>query len=727
MTGIQTSPQPLRHPWLDRLTTDPAKAVDSLLRGVAHLPGLQRASPSEALMALTGNLPSDAPEWALLDHALCAWLKARRVATDGLLGRPGGMERFIRETGEGFRAAWRLKLSECCAWIHDELLDLLRWANGFSVDPTFDLGRAVLTAGAHVQRGDEFRIPWFRICEEAATPRLRHRLDAAMLGLTNDSRRQTGGPSRDVIVGLARWASRLPKDDRAKGDVVREWRALKAAFPRQPGFWRQQWEAILEDSRIEPHPFTDWLKNADPALKAPKAGQPRRAPMLPKNIKGTIGEMETEYHEQGLTEPLWVRMKLLLDQIECYAYVTGESYYLVTSCTRIADTILSSAPGHALTLTRRALLWAPSDGHAWSVRANALDHLGQPDLATTVLWEAVRRVPSNAVLHNGIALTWIGRGGFAEAEALLRKATVLGPRGEASFVELARLLWMTGRAEAALEVLRSFMDREGAGSVALYMLGCLLVAEGQGAEAADTLRQYRRSYSNDRCATTLERLIAARAAGQEEVRRHLREARQRIGERQSIPWDAEAAEQALAVEQAEFPRLERIARVSEADLLFRLGGEREKEAEHLVDAALDADPSDAYAQVVKALAVPKHRLEMIGRAGRFAGSLPVQLALTPFDAPVERWRYLAERFPEGQPLTNLVRLARDADDDESRFALSAWTREPSRWDDSWGAFLKAQIRAHFDGDETSVGLDTLAHDALTQAVDVGWDATPQAA
>ena len=41
-----------RHPWLERLAAEPERAVDSLLRGVAHLPGLQRASPSEVLMAL---------------------------------------------------------------------------------------------------------------------------------------------------------------------------------------------------------------------------------------------------------------------------------------------------------------------------------------------------------------------------------------------------------------------------------------------------------------------------------------------------------------------------------------------------------------------------------------------------------------------------------------------------------------------------------------------------
>src|SRR3954468_17469596 len=152
------------------------------------------------------------------------------------LERPGGVERFIRETGEAFRASWRLDLPDSSEWIRGNQPDLLRWADNFTINPTFVLGRAVLTASAHLQPSDELRFQWFRICEEAARPRLRHRLDIALMGLTRLSTKGAGGPSNDVVVGLARWAAHLPEDDRYKSEVVREWRALKAAFPRQPKF-----------------------------------------------------------------------------------------------------------------------------------------------------------------------------------------------------------------------------------------------------------------------------------------------------------------------------------------------------------------------------------------------------------------------------------------------------------------------------------------------------------
>ncbi|WP_157726391.1 hypothetical protein [Imhoffiella purpurea] len=145
-----------------------------------------------------------------------------------------------------------------------------------------------------------------------------------------------------------------------------------------------------------------------------------------------------------------------------------------------------------------------------------------------------------------------------------------------------------------------------------------------------------------------------------------------------------------------------------------------------MDTAL-ADPADAYAQVVKGLAVPEHRVEMIGRAERFAGSLPVRLALSPQDVGTGHWRDLLERFPESQHLTRLVQIARGQADDSAIPALSAWCSEPTRWDNGWDAYLKKTLRRHLDDETSLVDLSSLAHDALTQAVDVGLDAAPLAA
>ncbi|NMZ25216.1 hypothetical protein HBO02_22610 [Pseudomonas proteolytica] len=717
------------HPWLERLNIEPERAVDTLLRGVAYLPGLQRASQSEALMALMGDLAPEAPEWDLLDRALQQWLQVRRAKTEEILARPGGVERFVRETGEAFRATWRLNPDGRCnlphsrAWMHTELFDLLRWADNFSLDAKFDLGRTVLIAASHMQDGNEFRFLWLRICDEAAAPRLRQRLDAALLGLASIPVGKAGGPSHDLIVGLARWASLLPRSEHFKGEVVREWRSLKAAFPRQPSFWRDSWQAILDDERIASHPFTDWLKESDPALQGPsKAAPSRRPPKLPRDIKGTIQTFEVEYHKQGLTQQLWGKIAALLDQVESYANATGESYYLVTSCTNIARMILDCAPGQALTLTRRALLWAPANGHAWSIRATALDRLGRPDLAEAVLWEATRRIPSNVVFPVELAQKWVERGGLAEAEALLRKSAILNPNDAAAHVELARVIWLSNRAEEALILLRA-IEMNNKDPVISYTLCMLLVAEGLTTEATKVLEQYICVANKNSSISTLRHLITTGAAGQKEVQEHLRKTRHRGDSQQNVIWEAEVAERALAAEQVEFPRLERISRVAKADLLFRLGAQHKEDALQLVDTALE-DSGDAYAHVVKGLAVPEYRMEMQGRIHRFTGSLPVRLAFSPENTDGDHWHELLRQFPERQYLTYLVQLARGQADDTAKAALMAWSSEPSRWDNSWDIYLKQTLYHYLEGNQIHVELATLVHDALTQAVDVGFDATP---
>ncbi|KTC57756.1 MULTISPECIES: tetratricopeptide repeat protein [Pseudomonas syringae group] len=727
--SINTNLTRASHPWLERLTTEPERAVDALLRGVAYLPELQRASPSEALMALMGDQATDAPEWDLLDQALLQWLQTRRNNADKVLTRPGGIERFIRETGEAFRAVWRLNpaekctLPKSCFWMRTEFFDLLRWTENFSLDTTFDLGHTLLIAGAHLQQGNEFRFLWLRICDEAAQPRLRHRLDAAFLGLASIPAGKAGGPNHDLIVGLARWAFRLPSSNHFKSDVVREWRAVKAAFPRQPNFWHEQWQAILNDERMASHPFTDWLKESDPALQLrSNPAQQRRVPKLPKNISGTISGMHEECREHGLTRQLWQTMTALLDQVEHYADATGDSYYLVTSCTNIARTILDYAPGLALTLTRRALLWAPNNGHAWSLRATALDRLGRPDMAETVLWEANRRIPSNVVFYVELASKWIERNGFAEAEALLRQAVALDSDDVLSGVELAKVLWFRNNADEATAVLRSLLHRTK-NSFVLYTLGCMFVAEGRKVEATELLEQ-----CDDANKRRLQRLISTGAAGKEEGREQLCRPRPQssVISEQNAAWSAEMTEHALIVESAELPRLEKISRVAHADLLFKVGEERREDALRLVNAAL-GDSMDAYAQVVKGLAIPGYREEMKGRVGRFVGSLPVRLALCPENTNVEYWHDLIRQFPEKQHLIHLMQLIRGQSNDDVRSTLKTWCSEPTHWDSPWDNYLKQTLPQYLDSDTPLCGLIGLVHNALTQAVDVGFDATPMVA
>lgn len=707
-------------PWLERLAAAPSDALDSLMRGEAHLTGMERSSACEALMGLMGDLPDDAPEWRLLDTALCVWLRERREADDTLIDLHGGLAHFIREVSEGFRAAWRLELPLSSAWIRENLFDLVRWADAISMNSTFDLAHAVLVAGAHVQRDGEYRFLWLRTFKEAATPRRAQWRDAAWLGVSLMPSKD-GGPSQDIVVGLALWASNLPPDERYKSEVVDEWQSLKALFPRGSSFWRKRFEALLEDARFGGHPFLDWLRKGDPDLTAkPVKGQPKRAPLLPPNVSGQVKDLNTELKTKGFTDSLWVRMQGLLDQLENYADATGESYNLVTSCTSIASAIRPYAPGNALILARRALLWAPSDGHAWSVRGEALEDMGRQDLAKAVLWEGRRRAPASAAFANQLALLLVEEGQLAEAESLLAKAVSLSPSDAPVQVELARLRWLRGRGEDAVEGLHGVP-----GQSALYNLGTLLIAEGRLEAARQVAARYRLEFSADRSTSTLERLLAAGVAGIEEVRNHLSAPRQRKPV-VAVEWDRNAAEAVAAIEEGEAPRLSRLSVASEADLLFNVEGGRRR-AQDLVDGAIRSDRYDAYAHLVKALGDDRFKQSLRADvAGRFLGVLPIQLAAMPGDASRERWEDLARRFSENIALVDLVRLERGQADDAICQRLLAWTELPSRWDEGWTEFLKKDVAAHLKG-EGRVPLSTLVHDALLQVVDVGWDAAPVAA
>ncbi|MBF0305754.1 MAG: hypothetical protein HQL41_08920 [Alphaproteobacteria bacterium] len=708
---MQPATQEQRHPWLDRLMADPAKAVDALLRGFAHLPGLQRASPCDALIALTRDLSDDAPERSALDRALLDWLRQRRADTDALVTLPGGVPNFVRETSEAMRAAWRLELPESSVWLRDNLLDLLTWAEDLSSGPIFDLGRAVLAAGAHLQQGRELRFLWFRIFDQAAAPRLRHRLDIAELGIARMDGGKAGGPPPELVVGLARWAARLPPNDGQKGEVVRQWRAVKGAFPRQPSFWRKQWQAIFDEGGYD-HPFVGWLRDADPALK-PAERSVRREPSLPKDIQGVIRDFKAALRRDRLTPARWLPMKGLLEQLERYAEVTGNSYYLVTSCTSVASAICDQAPGHALDLARRALVWAPSDGHSWSTRASALERLGRPDLAITASWEGLRRAPADSALSNQLALLLGARGRTREAEALLRKASRLDPADATSCNNLARVLGAEGRFGEGIDLLRGFAGRAGDQAVT-YLLGCLLIAEGRRSEAEAVLGEYRRAWREDDRTTTLARLIAAGQAGVDEERAHLRDALRVEAGTKPLPWDAEKAETGLAAERAAIGRLEPVALVGEANLLFGLNAA--DEASRLVDGVLARDSSDVYAHLVKALADRDYRQSLEGRIGRFAGSLPLRLAALQPHAPDDQWREMARQFPDGQPLIDLVRIAWTGSEGDAEARLERWAEIEPRWDDSWDKFLKGQIGGHLRGEPTALPLAHLAHDALTQAV-----------
>lgn len=126
-------------PWLAALQENPELALERLLTGSAHLASLQRSSPSQALVAMFGDLDRNSPEWRSLDQALEAWLRVRFSVNRTEVDRYRGVECFITEASEGLRVAWRLALPQCLSYLRRAIPNLMIWASDFVVSETHDL------------------------------------------------------------------------------------------------------------------------------------------------------------------------------------------------------------------------------------------------------------------------------------------------------------------------------------------------------------------------------------------------------------------------------------------------------------------------------------------------------------------------------------------------------------------------------------------------------------
>ncbi|SIS54547.1 tetratricopeptide repeat protein [Insolitispirillum peregrinum] len=704
-----------RHPWFAAFDAAPPRALDAVLRGAAYVPPYQRASPAQKIEGLFGDLPADASEWQILDDTLCDWLQQVRADTDAAMVRSGGAASFIAETGDALRLVWRLKLEKSAKWICENLMDLRGWAEPLLLDDeAYDLPKALLAAAAQLQTSRDWVHLWLGECRRAATPRLYHRVDTALTGLARmpPPPNTIGGLNHEVLVGLASWGTALPTDDfKAKNAFLRRWRTIKASFPRSGEQWRHDWRDLL-DNKVD-QPFTKWLKDEEPALRRPAT--PRKEPLLPHCVN-VIQGFARELDADGLTEQLWGRMRTLIRKTERFAEITGDCYNLVRSCTNIASLIQEDAPGHAVALTRLALIWNRHNGHAWSVRARSLEKLRRPAIAESALWEGLRNAPESTALYGQLAIMLVDQERLSEAEYLLRAATAIDSEDAVVANELARLLWRKGKAEEAITLLEEHAARPSSNSAPLYSLGSLFLAEGRLPEAQSAVTRYRQLFRNDTRINGLADRI--RRSAIDEQKTHLHEPRPRGAVRAPVAWD----EFDLNPEESEAAALAHIRSLTEADRRLRSGDdETRRSALATVDTALEEDSADSYAHVIKALACTSYRPSLVARQEtRFTNDLAIHLALTGPDTPTNTWCHLLARFPQDTGLILLTRLGHGGSDADG--GLAEWVEtEPPR-DDHWKPFIRKTLRRHFNGENLPLAISPpmLAHDAILRRVEVGW-------
>lgn len=700
--------------WLLRFRAEPLAALDDLLRGLARIPPYERAAPPDLLELLFGSLPEDDPDRQLLDETLRDWLAARPAAMTPEARAAYGLSRYVTESMNALSAVWLLRLPLAAAWLQDHFLDLDRWAAPLRLSEAWDLPRALAQAGALTQTDQRLRFYWLRLCRDAARLSRRDMIDPALSGLSRLPGASGQGASADLIAGLARFGADLERTPLDQRDFLRRWRALKARFPRTGKTWHGLWYGALSDRQYEGKPFLGWLTEAEPALR--KAWEGAR-PTLPRNIRGTVEALAIRGQSADQRPLVLAEAETLLAALDRYAEATGDAYNFVTSACNLGKEILPWAPGHALRWAREALRWEPGNGYAWDQRAGALHRLGRTDLAQSVYWEAIRRLPDNAVVRNQLALILVDQDRTAEAEALFREAHERDPNDAIARVELARLLARTGREPEAEDLLRRTLTDLSTNPIAPYTLALLLIAWDRPGEAAVLRTRYVGRFGQDPWSATLDRLIAAGAAGRTEAQQRLAD-RDLHAEPGATPVaaDAPVAEDEFAREEQSARPLRRAADASRADLLFRIqdpAAARQTLADLLADTA-----DDLYPQVVWALHEAARRPGLADAYREALGALAPHLAASGRDTPAGRWDLLGETFPERQGLIDLTRCLRTGPDAAVNQRLDDWIAGG----DAHDAFLRARLRAMIvrDGglDPAAPELDGLLTDAIRRELDL---------
>jgi len=561
---LEADPAPA---WLEQFRAQPREALDAMLRGLARIPPYEQEAPPDILDRLFGSLPADHPDLGRLDETLCQWLDERRKDKDLERQTEYGLPRFVTETMDALSTIRRLELPRSKDRIRDRFQELTRWAAPLRLSQDWDLPRALALTAALTQTDRSLHLYWLRLCQDAARISQRGMIDPALSGLINLPDTRGPGANRELIAGLARFGAGLAETSEDQRDFLRHWRALETHLPRTDKTWRSLWQVALTNHSYRDKPFVGWLQKAEPELRKPY----RRSDvvLIPPNIRETIKNLTGRAQRPDQRPHVLAEAEKLLTKLKDYAEAIGDAGTLVRSACNLGNKMLFWAPGHALVWARDALRWSSNHGYAWDLRGRALQRLGHPDIAQAVYWEAVRRLPDNAVLRNQLARFLLqDRGREREAEEILRQTLDRDPDNPVAVVELARLLARTRRENEAESLFHQALDQDPGNPVAAVELARLLARTRREDKAEDLFRQtLDRDPGNPVAAVELARLLA-RLSREKEAEALLRQTLTRD------PGNGIAANEL-------------------ARLLARLG--REEEAEALFRQTLDRDPGNAVA------------------------------------------------------------------------------------------------------------------------------------
>ena len=508
MTSPSSKPPEYVHPWLSEVADRPLAAVSDLLSGYAPIAPFDRAETRDAAQMLFAGLASNDPAVTSLDDGLLEWLNRTRaveIAANRAL-------QIAFEASDALAIVAGLQLPKAAHALREDVEDWLSWTEGLASQQKYDvraellstlaLTQRVIAASLNSTRQYELMPLWLTICEGAGTLYPRTYLALGLLGLRQLPERPGVANERAWMSGLARWAANLRP---SVEEFSREWRSLKAVYPRMRTHWRNLLRyTLLErdlgrlDADIEKFWSHDVGLDDNNIIDVPADPVWREicsADALQELVKRTSEPLK----QIGATIRREVANRLR------FAQATGSSYFLTTSCCNIGMRLLENSNAKeavargklASELARITLSWSPDDVYGWALWRDALEVQGAIEAAELVGWETIRRYPENSQWRTQLAQLIIHAGRLADAESLLRSTLERFPKDEVSYSMLAEMLLAQGKVEEATNLLNYAMN-EGIASTAIYTARArIYFASGNPTAAKEVLASARRKFPGD--------------------------------------------------------------------------------------------------------------------------------------------------------------------------------------------------------------------------------------
>lgn len=501
-------------PLVHGFALDADAALDALLSGRVGSSLAQRGSAG-VLGAWLSPLPADSEFARVVDGALARRIHIewrRRPAQEGVLGRRRAlmlMRLFdIVAVAPGLLPDSAQELRELFEE-HEESLE--PWSPAPSQDP---MGRYLL-AIARTQADRSLAPEWFTMCQLPATmppfraeyaiaglrglPRSVGVLDdefpyevAAGLRLLADgigtaiaAERIGGSEGRQLLVGIAQvaiaayplggWSAELLLD-------IDGTAAGTAALLREL--------ARLDERAVTEEALRRMLGRPQRAVTATPNRDTSRAPGRLERPQGDA-TIDAALQRLRTSDPEALRrMQELLDHEVAQAERSGNFGWRLGGLYRRASTAARSGfPEAAVTWGEEARRWEPWDVRSWTVLTSALRSAGRHTVALDRAWRAQGRFSYNPYVWTELGKALAARNHVVSAEAVLEEAMRVFPEDPYLVSVYGEVLVDTGRAAAAVELLREATDRfRGVAATAPHLWNVLTAALVGAGRTGDALR-----------------------------------------------------------------------------------------------------------------------------------------------------------------------------------------------------------------------------------------------